>query len=440
MSTVMQDSPPTGVELGSLPAKARLNPALHGPVLLATDGTGKSGAPAIAAKLIAQRLGVPLEIVTVLEPQVIYGAALGGIPVYLPEVDEARKATRMADVSEFVTRYAEAPAAPPIHLRFGGVAEEIALVARERSATLVVVGAAPHQRLNHIVAGELAVRVLRESTAPVLSVPPGFSALPKSVVVAMDFSPASVRAAETALLLLTEGGTLTLLHVLSPLLADAPIRDVQGGDPSDTIQTLFGRVRDELRPFTPADVTIETRIRTDLNVDGILESAASVAADLVVVGTHGPRLLERIFVGSVASSIVHAAPQAVLAVPPPPAADALELWLRITGTATSTRAREWAEDLDAFTRRNKGRRAAIEVDDPEIGAQVLGRGGLVGVTYDRHDQRVEIVVGDAHRARSHLMHSIPHVESIAMTVDERTGSEALELRHGNGQTLVLVGP
>lgn len=428
-----------GVELESLPAKARLNPALHGPVLLATDGSGKSGAPAIAAQLIAQRLGVPLEVVTVLEPQVIYGAALGGVPVYLPEVDEARKTTRTADVSAYVSRYADV-ATLPVHLRFGSVAEEIALVARERSATLVVVGAAPHQRLNHIVAGELAVRVLREATVPVLSVPPGFSALPKSVVVAMDFSPASVRAAETALLLLAEGGTLTLLHVLSPLLADAPIRDIQGRDPSDTVQTLFGRVRDELRPFVPTDVTIETRIRTDLHVDGILESAATVTADLIAVGTHGPRLLERIFVGSVASSIVHAAPQAVLAVPPPPAADALELWLRITGTATSTRPREWAEDLDAFTRRNKGRRAAIEVDDPEIGAQVLGRGGLVGVTYDHHDQRVEIVVGDAHRARSHLMHSIPNVQSIAMTLDERSGSEALELRHGNGQTLVLVGP
>ena len=48
---------------------------------------------------------------------------------------------------------------------------------------------------------------------------------------------------------------------------------------------------------------------------------------------------------------------------------------------------------------------AIEVDDPEIGAQVLGRGPLLGVTYDSHDQRVEIMVGDAieivHRPERH---------------------------------------
>ena len=30
---------------------------------------------------------------------------------------------------------------------------------------------------------------------------------------------------------------------------------------------------------------------------------------------------------------------------------------------------EWSATLDAFTRRNLGRRGTLEVDDPEIGAQ-----------------------------------------------------------------------
>jgi len=38
------------------------------------------------------------------------------------------------------------------------------------------------------------------------------------------------------------------------------------------------------------------------------------------------------------------------------------------------------------------------------------------------------------------MHSIPRVESIAMTTDDRSRSEVLELRHGRGHTLVLVAP
>ena len=438
MSPTLSDAPQTGVEVEPSHRAVALNPAFHGPILLATDGTSQSGAPVVAARLLAEQLGVPLEVVTVLEPEMAYGVMLGGTPIYMPEVDEARRASRTGNVLAYVDRFAEGGTAPPVYVRFGGIAEEIAEVARDRSATMIVVGAAPHQRVNRIVAGERAVHILRASRVPVLSVPPGFEALPKNILVAIDFAPASIRAAQTALLLLGNGGTLTLLHVLSPLLGDAPLRDVAGRNPMDTIQTLFARARSELQPFVPDHVTIETRVRTDDDADGIVGCANSIGADLIAVGTHGPRFFERVFLGSVASSVVHSAAQAVLAVPPPSSAEALELWLRITGTATSAEPRDWTDALNDFTHRNMGRRATIEVDDPEIGAQMLGRGALMGVTYDRHDRRVEIMVGDAHRARRHLMHSIPRVESIAMTADSQGAIEALELRHGRGHTLVLI--
>jgi nucleotide-binding universal stress UspA family protein len=438
MSTTLQETPQTGVEVETHPRALRRNPARRGPILLATDGTGTSGAAVVAARLLAAQLGVPLEVVAVQVPQVAYGVVLGGTPIYLPELDEALRTTLVAEVNEYVARYSDGAPAPVVHVRLGSIPDEIAQVAKERSATLIVVGAAPHQRLNRIIAGERAVHVLRASTVPVLSVPPGFSALPKNIVVAVDFAPASIRAAQTALLLLPDGGTLTLLHVISPLLGDAPLRDSEGRDPADAIQTLFGRLRDELRPYASESVTIETCIRSDTEMDGIVGGAAAIGADLIAVGTQGPRLLERIFLGSVASGVLHAASQPVLAAPPPPAAEALAFWLRITGTATSTNPHEWTEALNEFTRRNAGRLASIEVDDPEIGAQMLGRGALVGVTYDRNDRCVEIIVGDAHRRRRHLMHSIPEVESIGVTADERGTSEALELRHGKGHTLVVV--
>ena len=438
MSPTLSPAPPGGVDAEARHRAVLRNPALAGPILLATDGTSQSGAAVVAARLLAEQSGVPLEIVTVLEPDLAYGVALGGTPLYLPDVDEARRARRMAEVLEYVARFSGGAAPPTMHVRFGAIAEEIADVARARSATMVVVGSAPHQRVNRMIAGERAVHVLRASPVPVLSVPPGFSALPRNILVGVDFAPASIHAAQVALLLLTNGGTLTLLHMLSPLLGDAPLRDATGRDPADAIRTLFERVRDELRPYVPDNVKVETRVRTGDDTGGIVACATAMDADLVVVGTHGPRLLERVFLGSVASSVVHSAAQTVLAVPPPSSTEALELWLRITGTATSAEPSEWTGALNDFTRRNAGRRATIEVDDPEIGAQMLGRGALVGVTYDPHDRRVEIMVGDAHRARRHVMHSIPKVESIAMTTDEHSATEALELRHGRGHTLVLI--
>lgn len=440
MSTTITATPPTGTETVPGSAPAALNPARRGPILLASDGAGKSGTSLIAARTIADALGLPLEIVSVIEPQIVYGMMFDGAPIYVPEVEAARRAERETAVRDYVERFAPDAPSLPVHLRFGAIAEEVAAVARERDATLIVVGAAPHQRFSRIIAGERAVQVLRASSSPVLSVPPGFTALPLHVVVAVDFAPASVRAAQTALLLLARGGTLTLLHMLSPLLGDAPLRDAQGRDPADSVQEMFGRLREELRPYTPADVTVETRVRTGEAVEGIVGAAVSLGADVVAVGTHGPRFLERLFVGSVASSVLHAAPQTVLAAPPPRPAEAMEFWLRIVGTASSQYPRDWAEALDGFTRRNQTRRVVIEVDDPDIGAQQLGRGyALTGVTYDPHDRRVEIMLGDPANPRRHVMHSIPGVESIAMTADEH-GHEALELKHGKGQTLVLVRP
>jgi nucleotide-binding universal stress UspA family protein len=160
----------------------------------------------------------------------------------MPEVEDARRGDE-ASVLAYVSRFSGGATLPSIHVRFGAIAEEIAEAARDCSATMIVVGAAPHQRVNHIVAGERAVHVLRASRVPVLSVPPGFEALPRNILVAIDFAPASIRAAQAALLLLGNGGTLTLLHVLSPLLGDRCA--IEDTNPVDTIQTLFARARAE---------------------------------------------------------------------------------------------------------------------------------------------------------------------------------------------------
>jgi len=440
MSTIMDATPLTGVDVVPDARVVRANPARRGPILLACDGSEKSGAPVIAARLLAEHLGLPLEVATVLEPQAIYGVALGGIPIYVSDVEDARRTTRTRTVEDYVARFSGGAAPVHVHARFGSIALEVAQVARERDATFIVTGAAPHQRLNRIVAGERAGQILRAASCPVLSVPPGFPDAPRNILVAVDFAPASIRAAQAALLMLVDGGTLTLLHLIPPLLSDAPLRDSSGRDPAIAVQTMFERLRDELRPYVPDNVMVETLIKIADPVNGIIATASALGADVIAVGTHGPRLLERLFVGTVASSIVHAAPQTVLATPPPPPSESLEFWLRISGTAMSGQPRDWIEALDGFTRRNRGRPATVEIDDPDIGAQLIGRGyALNGVTYDPHDRRAEIMLSDPANPRQHLMHSIPKVESIAMTVDE-SAHEVLELRHGRGQTLVLVAP
>ena len=424
---------------GTQSRRARANPVRRGPVVLATDGTSKTGATVVAAQLLAARLDLPLEVVTVLEPTPIYPSSPDVVVPYDPEMDEARRYARETLVTDFVCRFSGGATPARVHVRFGNVASEISRFALEISATVVVIGSAPHRRLRRLVSGNQAAHVLRSAQCPVVSVPPTFTALPRTVVAAVDFGPSSVRAAQAALLLIDDDGTVVLTHVLPPLMQPSALSTEREGDPGADVHALFDRLREELGPAVPAGVKLETRLITDDSVNGVLASAEQLGADAIAVGTHGPGLFARLLLGSAAEKILHNAEQVVLASPPPPAAEALELWRRITGVASSTRNNEWAAALDGFTRRNAGRPVMLEVNDPETGAQVAGHGyALMGVTYEPSARRVEIMVGDPSRPLHHLTRSVVHPDAITMTTMPNGGGEVLDIRHGRGHTIAAV--
>jgi len=300
-----------------------MNPARRGPIVLATAGSSSSGAPVLAARLLAAQLDVSLEVVTVLEPIPAYAGSPLAAPVSRADIDDARRDARETIVQDYVARFSGGAAPARVHVRFGSVAQQIARGARDLAATLVVVGAAPRERLRRVVAGELAAHVLRSADCPVLSVPPTFTRLPKHVLVGVDFGPASVRAAQAALLLLGDGGTLTITHVLPPLTNVAALREPDAPGIASGARAMFEHLRDVLGPCVPDNVAVEMRLVTDDAVDGILKSVPALDADLIAVGTQGPKLVERLLVGSVASSVLHSAECPVLAAPPPPPASAI---------------------------------------------------------------------------------------------------------------------
>ena len=419
--------------------RVQTNPMRRGPVVLATDGMALGGAAVVAAELIAARLDLPLEVVTVLEPTPIFSAAPDVVVVSDPSIDEARRQACETTVTDYVCRFSGGARPPGVHVRFGGVAAEISRFAQERSATMVVLGSAPHRRFRHMASGDRAAQVLHSARCPVLSVPPSFTELPHTVIAALDFGPASVRAAQAALLVVADGGTVLLTHVLAPLVHPAALSTVLENDPSAEVHALFDRVREELVPFVPPNVKLETRLITDDAIEGIISSAAHAGADLVAVGTHGGNFFSRFLLGSVAESVVHHAKQAVLASPPPTPGEALELWRRVTGVLSSDQALEWSAALDGFTRRNAGRPVMLEADDPEKGAHVTSHGySLMGVTYEPSARRVEIMMGDASRPLQHLTRSVAHPDAITMSLTPTGGGETLDIRHGRGHTIVIV--
>jgi nucleotide-binding universal stress UspA family protein len=404
-----------------------VNPALRGPVLLATHGMELSDAPAIAARQLAHRLGRPLHVVTVVEPRPEDEPALDLGPL-LDEVVRERAEAQEDAVRRYVEATAAADVGFTVEVRHGRVSREIAAAARERDATIVVLGSAPRHRLVRALAGVRASQVLRLAGVPILAVPTDFTTLPRRIVAAVDFAPPSVRAAFTALLMLGDGGTLTLVHV-STGDNDEELRDLS----DERVAQLVAR----LRAVAAAGVPIEpVRALGDVS-DTILEVAEQQRAELIAAGTHGPRLAERLFVGSVATRLLHLSPVAVLTTAAPPNDEHGDWALNAVESTWTDRPVEWGTALDAFSRRNAGRRVMLDVYDLDIGAQVEARGcTLHGAVYDPHDRRIEVMLALQPDGRAHLTRSIPAPRSIAVRGTPYNGDEALEIRHGRGQTVL----
>jgi nucleotide-binding universal stress UspA family protein len=403
-------------------------------VLLALSGTELSEGPAVAARLVAERLGLSVEILTVIDTLPVYGAP-NIIPPSAAMLDTAYREERLKNVRSYIAPHFGSD--QPIHVVYGPVTREIIMTARDLSASIVVLGASPHRRRNRIISGERAAQVLGRVECPVLSVAPGFNAIPNRIVVGVDFGPSSVRACIAALRLLGSGGTLTMVHAVEPVEYEARLRDSMGRDFDDAIQSLFTRLRKELQPHVGRGVTVESTIMQGSAVDAILEAASGIDGTVIAVGTHGPSLVQRFLGGSVAASVLHSAEQSVLAVPPPSPAEALVLRSRIWGTAVSNEPGAWADALAAFSSRNTGRPVKLEIDDPELGSQILERGyELLGVSFDPKDERITIMVGDPKEPTRHLTHAISSPDSLAIASDLEGVDTALEVTHGGGYTIL----
>jgi nucleotide-binding universal stress UspA family protein len=437
----------TRLEPGSL--MHSYEPPVRGPVLLATDGQGATDATTRAAQAIARRLGTTVEVVGVLEPFPSYYMA-PTVPILPPDIEAGRRTAILSAIDARLTALGGGAERWTVTVRYGQVGPMTAAVARELDATVIVVGTGRHERRNRILGGERAMRVLRATDRPVVMVPADFSALPTTIVVGVDFSPASVRVGGAGVVLLGEGGRLVLVHVTPAItlptvpptlvLRDSsfePLVALWREEEATSTAHLFERLRDELRQYTPSGVTVETRSRTGEVRDELLEVADEVGAGMVAVGTQGPNAIERLLLGSVASDVVRHAARMVLVAPPPAAVESARIELRLRGTTDVTRPADWGPALDAFTKRNFGRLVRIEVDDPEIGAQTEERGyALLGTAYDHHDRRIEIMVGDPVDRVRHLTRTIPGADDVAFYTTNGGQERAMRVGRGRAQTIV----
>lgn len=405
-----------------------------GPVVVATDGRSECAGPIDIARRLARRLNADIAIVAVCRPHapIVPHAQFAldyGLAAWLRSELTQRVRSQCALLADTSDLHA-----PHIDVREGEPTAEIARFADKREAQLIVLGLGHHEVVDRIFGDETALKVARVAHAPLLAVPGEAPPAMRSAVVGIDFSDASLSAAQAAIRLLDDGGILRIVYVVpkTRTIADDVIpREEEERYLRHRFVQFVGRLT------VPAGIAVR-----EVRLDGepareLLRHAAEVGADFVAVGSHGRGFVERLILGSMTTKLLRGAQCAVLVVP----ADVAVPGKRdsahdFTMGFDETR---WGEVLDDFTRANIGRRTRLEVDDPELGSQAQERDSrLLGVAYDAHDRRVEIMLGELGAGEPHLSRNITGVEALHILSDIDGRDLALHLRHAGAQTILTL--
>ena len=163
---------------------------------------------------------------------------------------------------------------------------------------------------------------------------------PYIVLVGVDFSLLADRALQEAFKLASERPSAEV-HVLSalPVASSDPAYAVSVYVATDetssildnAIARLQTHVEQQLELFVSthrnanAAFLVVSHARIDAAAHAIVQLASDLSADLIVVGTHNPKGIERFLLGSVAEGTVRTARCPVLVIPAPPEVDASEV-------------------------------------------------------------------------------------------------------------------
>jgi nucleotide-binding universal stress UspA family protein len=186
----------------------------------------------------------------------------------------------------------------------------------EESVDLIVMGAHGRRGFRRFLLGSVAEEVVRLAPCAVMTLR-GTGERPavhqfRKILVPYDFSEHSKTALREARdLAKSYGGRLYLLHVIEPVMEPHPYVPLHYRSEAFELPQLVARVKEDLGPIVEdvlgADVECETEVLEGNPAWRIAEHAESIAADLVVITTHGRTGLSRFFLGSVTEKVVRSA-------------------------------------------------------------------------------------------------------------------------------------
>lgn len=283
-------------------------------ILFARDFTSNSEEALPFALKLARLTGATLHAVFA---EVVYGARFEhAAGTAEPEEDGGRgdAVVRALDAAEQVTVK---------HAVVRGVSAAPALLdyAYDHSIDLIVMGTHGRRGVRRMLLGSVAEEVVRGAPCPVLTIQGSEGARAaevQKILVPVDFSKHARRALVHARSLADAfGGRLTLLHVieekLHPAFYGIALRSIYDADPFIEDKAL-AHLKKEFGAIGGQEEEADFVVRYGVAPGQILDVAAEISPDLIVMGTHGLTGLDRFLMGSVAEKVVRRAPCPVFTV------------------------------------------------------------------------------------------------------------------------------
>ena len=211
----------------------------------------------------------------------------------------------------------------------GHTADEIALIAKEKGADLVVSATHGRSGLKRLILGSVTERLMRTLPCPMyivrslerdLAAPVMAEMKLKRILVGCDFSADSDLAVQYGISLAQEFQTeLHLAHVLEPRVYKDMLTQTAGGGDSGR-EGLREKLTQKLKSMVPEEArqwcTPETLLLAGHPSDELTKYAVVNDMDLIVLGVRGHSVMESLLVGSTTDRVVRQAPCPVLSVRP----------------------------------------------------------------------------------------------------------------------------
>ena len=408
-----------------------------GPLIVATDATESADAAFVAARMLAHRCGLDVNVVAVLErPAFMMPAPYS---VALPPDLDGASADRLRDLAHRqLNRIVGDAPTWSVETRFGDPAMTLQRLAAERKAELVITGVSRHGVVERMFGEEMPANIAQVTETPMLAAAPGLVDLPRTLLVEIDLDSPSIPDSAAVRALLSAATTVYFVNAKPRLPGVAPRPEAWTSAYDAGVQVAYERVRNSLA--LPATVYRQLVTLEGTPAKEILSFAAYAKVDLIVVGQRRRWPLHRGFGSALPRRVLRGATCSVLVLPRARGRQGVETIPspeRGPRTETITERHRWAPRLAQLSRQNAMRRVAVDIDAPDLGAQALATDyPFVAMDYDHHDDRIEIMLGFRTGRTAHLTHSVSAPSSLDILEGADGRAVVVRVANEQGQTLI----